>query len=39
MSLRSNIPEISKYTFRPVDAGFAERAQQKGGGFIVGGEN
>ncbi|XES77253.1 MAG: aconitate hydratase [Candidatus Bathyarchaeia archaeon] len=39
MSLRSNIPEISKYTFRPVDAGFAERALQKGGGFIVGGEN
>ena len=39
MSLRSNIPEISKYTFRPVDADFANRALQKGGGFIVGGEN
>ena len=39
MSLRSNIPEISKYTFRYVDTGFAERALKKGGGFIVGGEN
>jgi aconitate hydratase len=39
MSLRSNIPEISKYTFRYVDSGFAERALKKGGGFIVGGEN
>ena len=39
MSLRSNIPEISKYTFRPIDAGFAQRALEKGGGFIVGGEN
>lgn len=39
MSLRSNIPEISKYTFRHVDAAFAERALQKSGGFIVGGEN
>ena len=39
MALRSNIPEISKHTFRPVDAAFAERALKKGGGFIVGGEN
>ncbi len=39
MALRSNIPEISKYTFRPIDAGFAQRALEKGGGFIVGGEN
>ncbi len=39
MSLRSNIPEISKHTFRYVDSGFAERALKKGGGFIVGGEN
>jgi aconitate hydratase len=39
MSLRSNIPEISKYTFCRVDACFAQRALQKGGGFIVGGEN
>jgi aconitate hydratase len=39
MSLRSNIPEISKYLFCHVDKGFAERASQKQGGFIVGGEN
>ena len=39
MSLRSNIPEISKHSFRPIDSTFAERALQKGGGFIVGGEN
>jgi aconitate hydratase len=39
MSLRSNIPDISKYTFRYVDSGFAERALKKGGGFIVSGEN
>jgi len=39
MSLRSNIPEISTYTFCHVDKSFAGRALQKGGGFIVGGEN
>jgi aconitate hydratase len=39
MSLRSNIPEISKHTFTHVDKSFAARALQKGGGFIVGGEN
>jgi len=39
MSLRSNIPEISKYVFRYVDSSFADKALEKGGGFIVGGEN
>jgi aconitate hydratase len=39
MSLRSNIPEISKHTFRYIDSSFADRALKKGGGFIVGGEN
>ncbi len=39
MSLRSNIPEISKYTFVHIDKTFAERAIQRGGGFVVGGEN
>lgn len=39
MSLRSNIPQISSYTFCHVDKSFAGRALQKGGGFIVGGEN
>ncbi|MGD6852167.1 MAG: aconitate hydratase [Candidatus Bathyarchaeia archaeon] len=39
MSLRSNIPEISTYTFCHVDKTFACRAMEKGGGFVVGGEN
>jgi len=39
MALRSNIPEISRYTYCRVDSGFASRALEKGGGFIVGGEN
>ena len=39
MSLRSNIPEISRYIFVHVDKSFATRALEKGGGFIVGGEN
>ncbi|MGD0407081.1 MAG: aconitate hydratase [Candidatus Bathyarchaeia archaeon] len=39
MSLRSNIPEISKYTFCCVDKTFASRALEKNGGFLVGGEN
>jgi aconitate hydratase len=39
LPLRSNIPAISKYLFERVDAHFAERAKQLGGGFVVGGEN
>jgi aconitate hydratase len=39
MSLRSNIPEISKYTFCRIDPNFYQRAIQKQGGFIVGAEN
>jgi aconitate hydratase len=39
MSLRSNIPEISKYLFVHIDKTFACRAIENGGGFIVGGEN
>jgi aconitate hydratase len=39
MSLRSNIPEISKYTFCRLDKTFSQRALAKNGGFIVGGEN
>jgi aconitate hydratase len=39
MSLRSNIPELSKHVFRFVDATFADRALEKGGGFVIGGEN
>jgi len=39
LPLRSNIPEISKYAFEAVDPGFLHRALEKGGGFIIGGEN
>jgi len=38
---RSNIPEISKFVFAPVDESYAERAlkHQKDGSFVVGGNN
>ncbi|MGQ9646631.1 MAG: aconitate hydratase [Thermodesulfobacteriota bacterium] len=39
LPLRSNIPAISDYVFERVDPGFAKRAKEMGGGFIVGGEN
>lgn len=39
MSLRSNIPAISKYVFSHRDPDFAKRAGEKGGGFIVAGRN
>ena len=39
MSLRSNIPEISKFVFQHIDSTFPKRALEKGGGFIIGGEN
>ncbi len=39
LPLRSNIPEISKHVFAPVDATFHDRAKAAGGGFIVGGQN
>lgn len=37
--LRSNLPEISKFVFHYEDKEFPQRAEQSGGGFIVGGEN
>ena len=37
--LRSNLPEIAKFTFYYEDSTFAERAVEKGGGFLVGGDN
>ncbi len=37
--LRSNLPEIAKFTFYYEDKEFAARAVEKGGGFIVGGDN
>jgi aconitate hydratase len=39
LPLRSNIPAISEYVFYWIDPDFAKRAKEKGGGFIVGGEN
>ncbi len=38
-SLRANIPEISKYVFKPVDPEFHNRAKAAQTGFVVGGEN
>jgi len=37
--LRSNLPEISKFTFYYEDETFAARALEAGGGFLVGGDN
>lgn len=39
LPLRSNIPEISKHVFAPVDKEFYSRVTAKGGGFIVGAHN
>lgn len=39
LPLRSNIPKISEHVFEQVDSNFAKRAKEKGGGFVVGGEN
>ncbi|MFX0027819.1 MAG: aconitate hydratase [Candidatus Hermodarchaeota archaeon] len=39
LPLRSNIPEISKFVFNIVDESFHDRSLEKGGGFVVGGDN
>ncbi len=39
LPFRSNIPKISEFVFDVIDEGFAKRAQEKGGGFVIGGEN
>jgi aconitate hydratase len=39
LPLRSNIPAISRYVFEAIDPEFPARALEKGGGFIIGGEN
>lgn len=39
LPLRSNIERISKFIFHRIDPGFHDRAKEKGGGVIVGGEN
>jgi aconitate hydratase len=39
LPLRSNIPRISEFVYFQVDPEFAKRSKEKGGGFIVGGDN
>jgi aconitate hydratase len=39
LKFRSNIDKLSEFTLSRVDEDFASRAKEKGGGFIVGGEN
>jgi aconitate hydratase len=39
LAYRSNIPKISEYVYHRLDPAFSARAKEKGGGFIVGGEN
>lgn len=39
LPIRSNIPELSKHTFKVVDESFPERANKAGGGFLVSGSN
>jgi len=39
LPLRSNIPAISKFVFYRMDPHFADRAIEKGGGIVIGGEN
>jgi aconitate hydratase len=39
LPFRSNIPAISRFVFEQIDPEFADRAQAKGDGAVVGGEN
>ncbi len=39
LPLRSNIPAMAEYVFSRVDPDFPARAKERGGGFVVGGEN
>jgi len=39
MAYRSNVPAIAEFTFQHRDKGFAKRAHEWGGGFIVAGHN
>jgi aconitate hydratase len=39
LALRSNVPAISDYVFAYVDPKFVGRAKERGGGFIVAGQN
>ena len=39
LPFRSNIPAISKFVYDVVDESFSKRAEEQGGGIVVGGEN
>ncbi len=39
LAFRSNIPKISQFVYYRLDPEFSKRAKEKGGGFIIGGEN
>ena len=39
LAYRSNIPKISEFVYYRLDPQFSQRAREKSGGFIVGGEN
>jgi aconitate hydratase len=39
MSLWANIPECARYMFDRLDPEFTDRALERGGGFVVGGDN
>ncbi len=39
LPLRSNIPEYAKHVFEQIDPDFHDKAMERGGGIIVGGEN
>ncbi len=39
LPLRSNIPAISKHLFERLDPDFFKKAIERGGGFVIGGEN
>lgn len=39
LGLRSNIPEYAKHVFEPADPHFYKRAREKGGGFVIAGDN
>ena len=39
LPLRSNIPAISEFVFSVIDSNFSKRALEKGGGFIIGGDD
>ncbi|MEZ5357873.1 MAG: aconitate hydratase [Candidatus Zixiibacteriota bacterium] len=39
LPLRSNIPKIAEFVYYQVDPGFVGRCKEKGGGFIIGGDN